>query len=103
MFENSLDKWKNELDRWSYGSHGFYETLWGTDALDTDTLYGEAKVLKRETSYDESLEQRLLTFQVGDLILQKVGWYNSWDSNDWSGDIYEVRPREVTVTIYEKT
>ena len=34
-------------------------------------------------------------------FFRKTGWYSSWDSGDWDGDMEEVEPVQVTITRYK--
>jgi hypothetical protein len=35
-------------------------------------------------------------------FFQKQGWYQSYDGTHWDGDLFEVRPVQRTVTVWEK-
>lgn len=43
-----------------------------------------------------------VVFKANDKLFRVTGHYNSYDDNEWyTEDIVEVRPKEVTVTVYE--
>jgi hypothetical protein len=92
------------LEGKNYNTHGlysFYSILWNGDSNELKTPYGTVKNLESSTDYDDGQEQRVMILQIGERFFKKVGYYDSWDSSNWDGDLTEVRPREKTVTVYE--
>ncbi|QNN99277.1 hypothetical protein SEA_FAUST_205 [Streptomyces phage Faust] len=96
------NKWMLEGKHYNlHGMYSFYESLWDGEVSELRTPYGTVKRIHSSTDYEDGLEQRIMIIQVGDRHFRKVGYYNSWDSSNWDGDLVEVRPREKTVTVYE--
>jgi hypothetical protein len=48
----------------------------------------------------DSAGDRWILFKIGDQHFRKYGYYDSWDTNKWDGDLVRVVPREVTVIKY---
>jgi hypothetical protein len=84
-----------------HGMYSFYSSLWDGEASVLKTPYGDVRSIHTSTDYEDGLEQRIMIIQVGDRYFRKIGYYNSWDSSNWDGELVEVRPREKTVTVYE--
>jgi hypothetical protein len=41
-----------------------------------------------------------VVFQIGNQYFRKTGTHNSWDANDWDGQLVEVEPYQELVTKY---
>lgn len=41
-----------------------------------------------------------VVIKIGDFFLKDVGYYSSWDSDQWENEWIEVEPVQVTVTQY---
>lgn len=68
------------------------------------TIYGEpveVKIVEETGGMDEG-SQASVTFSIGSQFFRKDGYYASHYGHDWDGAFYEVRPRSVTVTQYER-
>lgn len=61
----------------------------------------ELKVVDETGGMDEG-SQASVTIQVGDQFFRKDGYYASHYGYDWDGAFFEVQPRQVTVTQYER-
>lgn len=103
-FEDYLDKkWLLEGDYCNYHSaRGFYGILWDGQQKRLVTKYGDVEVMSRDTDYSDGQEERSLVFRLGDKFYRKIGYYDSWNTYDWHGDLTEVKPIEKTVILYQK-
>lgn len=81
------------------GTDGFFSHLWH-EANSLQTKFGLIERVQKETDYDEGRELRSLIVKVNDRFFKKVGYYDSWDSCSWDGNLFEVAPFEKTVIEY---
>lgn len=79
------------------GTYGHHEPFKVT--LDGETF--ELKVVDETGGMDEG-SHASVTIQIGDQFFRKDGYYASHYGYDWDGAFYEVAPRQVTVTRYER-
>ena len=57
----------------------------------------------RSTTGDHNSYEVTFFFIDHDIYLKADGYYSSWDGTDWScANLYEVKPVEKTITVYEK-
>jgi hypothetical protein len=62
---------------------------------------GEAAVRVASTGGHEGDGDYMdVVFKIGDQLFRKSGYHNSWDSNDWDGDLEEVEAFEKVVIDY---
>lgn len=77
----------------------FYETLERREIW-LPALDEFAEYVKDYSPSDSGTGEMWMLFKVGDQHFRKYGYYNSWDSNEWDGELVRVIPREVTVIKY---
>jgi hypothetical protein len=75
----------------------FYETLERREIY--LPLLDEFAEYVKSYEPEDSGDQWIL-FKVGEEHFRKYGYYNSWDSPEWDGELVRVIPREVTVVKY---
>lgn len=78
---------------------GEYE--WETVPFLLRGVPAEVEVVDETGGMDEG-SNASITFQVGDQFFRKDGYYASHYGYDWDGAFYEVSPRQVTVTQFER-
>lgn len=102
-FERYLsDEWCLHMDYYTlHGERGFWTYLW-QDAITAQTKYGMVERVHASTDYDDGREERTMVVKIGDRYFQKTGYYDSWDSTTWDGRLFEVKPVEKTITVYEE-
>jgi len=82
--------------------YGFYQTLWN-DVSSIETPMGTVTSVSEATnSSGEDSESRTLVFTVDGRFFRKTGYYDSWESADWDGELVEVEPKQVYTTVYEE-
>lgn len=86
----------------SYSYYGdFYEHLmWNSDPIFLSELGEEAVMVEKEGGNEGDGDYMHVVFKIGDQLFMKTGFYNSWDDNEWDGDLDEVEPYEEMVTKY---
>ena len=50
----------------------------------------------------EDYKVEYVTFKVDNKTYQKTGYYQSHYGSEWDGPVFEVRPKQVTVTEWER-
>jgi len=84
----------------------YQEMLWSSEKhpIHLDLLDEDAFFVDRVGGSEGDGEHMEVVFRIGDQLFRKVGYYNSWDSNDWDTGygLDEVEPYEVTVTRYRE-
>ncbi len=92
-----------EMERTSdYGTYNedFWENIsWYRDPVMLPRL-GEAERVTTHGGGEGDGEYMDVIFKIGDQLFRKTGYHNSWDSNDWDGELEEVEAFEKTVTDY---
>lgn len=94
---------ENYKGDYSDGLTGLADTLWGDQ---NDSIEYEVEGLPTIRFVDAGGAegdgaQKWVVFSVGDQMFRMTGYYSSWDSDEWDGDLEEVRPKQVQVTQYE--
>ncbi|AXG66283.1 hypothetical protein SEA_ANNADREAMY_198 [Streptomyces phage Annadreamy] len=79
----------------------FYEEI-GSSGIELPLLRKTATLEDREGGHEGGGDYMHVVFRIGDQLFRKTGYYNSWDANDWDGEIEEVEPYEVTVVRYRE-
>lgn len=101
-FERYLnEEWRLEKRYYTlHSERAFWEYLW-EEVLTIQTKYGLVERVDVSTDYDEGREGRAMVIKIGELYFRKTGYYDSWESSEWDGQLVKVRPVEETVIIYE--
>lgn len=80
---------------------GWSEFSWaGRDGVEIPGL-GLAKIVENFGGEGQG-DDRWVVFEVNGRLYEKDGYYASYDGTTWDGDLYEVKPVEVTVTKYHR-
>ncbi|WP_152346628.1 hypothetical protein [Brevibacterium sp. CFH 10365] len=61
----------------------------------------EVSIAEQTGGMDEG-SNASITFQIGSQYFRKDGYYASHYGYDWDGAFYEVRPKQVTITQFER-
>lgn len=87
--------------------HGWHELGWSSPGTTTKILLRGVSVpviyIDGEGGGEGSGESVWMVLKIGSQYFKKDGYYASYDGTHWDGDVTEVRRRQVTVNIWEKT
>ena len=79
----------------------FYNEV-GSDGMLLESLGKTAFGVDREGGYEGGGEYMHVVFQIDNQFFKVTVSYNSWDANEWDGELEEVEPYEVTVVRYRE-
>ena len=98
-FEGSSD-YESEVDGDIYGDLHYFASYDKKKTLEVPGL----PTLKPVEAYGGEGEgdDYWVVFQCGDQYFRKDGWYASYDGGYLDGELYEVKPKQVTVTEFQK-
>lgn len=77
----------------------FYEEI-DEEGTFLTQLDAHAYKVAGEGGYEGDGDYMDVVFRVSDQLFRKQGFHNSWDSNDWDGNLEEVESYEETVVKY---
>lgn len=72
------------------------------DGFELPMLGDTAYEVDSEGGSEGGGEYMHFVFRIGDQLFRKFGTHDSWNGNDWDGDLEEVESYEVTVTRFRK-
>jgi hypothetical protein len=78
----------------------FYEEIRYTSKPILLPVVGEAVRVASTGGGEGDGDYMDVVFKIGDQLFRKDGYHNSWDSNDWDGDLEEVEAFEKVVVDY---
>lgn len=99
VVETQANKYKGE---YSDGLTGLADDLYNTQNKDIEYSVAGLPTVKFVDAGGGEGDgaQKWVVFSVGDQMYRMTGYYSSWDSDEWDGDLEEVAPKQVEVTQY---
>lgn len=77
----------------------FFEEV-DREGTELPSLKVTAYAVSREGGHEGDGDYMDVVFRVDNQLFRQQGYHNSWDSNDWDGDLQEVEAYEEVVTKY---
>ena len=85
----------------AYPENDFFLDAYYEEVAELETRYGEVIVEQVDGGEGDGAGIEVV-ISVQDRYFEINGEYSSWDSSSFDGDLYEVKPKQVQVTQYER-
>lgn len=98
-FNEAVTKWEEEAGLRT----DLFMAVWDEmlDALPYIEGLGQLELAEKSGGEGDGAQIHVV-LKVGEQYFQQDGYYSSWGSDEMDGEVYEVRPKQVQVTQYER-
>lgn len=85
----------------AYTENDFFLDAYYEEVAELETPLGKVVVEDVQGGEGDGAPIHVI-IKVGERYFQMDGYYSSWDSSEMDGELFEVQPKEVKVTQYER-
>ena len=85
----------------AYPENDFFLDAYYEEVAELETRYGKVIVEQVDGGEGDGAPIHVI-ISVGERYFQMDGYYSSWDDSQMDGELFEVQPKEVKVTQYER-
>lgn len=97
----TVEQVKNAIAK-EFSDYGyeFYDGVDSDEGVELPQIDKFAYGVDREGGYEGGGDYMEVVFKIDDQYFRMTGTHNSWDANEWDGELEEVSPYQELVTKY---